>query len=200
MRSSKPSPVIPEPPWPLRRPRTSSGAAISSMRPARPTGPTAIGSCCRAATPRCCSTRCCISRDTTSRLTTSSSSGNGDRRHRDIPNAATPPGSRPPPARSARASAMRSGWRSPNGFSRQQYNRPGLEVVNHRTWVFASDGDMMEGVASEASSLAGHLQLGKLTVVYDDNRITIDGHHRHLVYRRCRHALRGVWLARAARR
>ncbi len=56
-----------------------------------------------------------------------------------------------------------------------QYNRPGLEVVNHRTWVFASDGDMMEGVASEASSLAGHLQLGKLTVIYDDNRITIDG-------------------------
>ena len=56
-----------------------------------------------------------------------------------------------------------------------QYNRPGLEIVNHRTWVFASDGDMMEGVASEASSLAGHLQLGKLTVVYDDNRITIDG-------------------------
>jgi transketolase len=52
----------------------------------------------------------------------------------------------------------------------------GDDVVNHRTWVIASDGDMMEGVGSEAASLAGHLQLGKLTVIYDDNHITIDGH------------------------
>lgn len=51
----------------------------------------------------------------------------------------------------------------------------GKDVVNHRTWVFASDGDMMEGVGHEAASLAGHLQLGKLTVIYDDNHITIDG-------------------------
>ncbi|MFL6297076.1 MAG: transketolase [Actinomycetes bacterium] len=56
-----------------------------------------------------------------------------------------------------------------------RYNRPGQELVNHRTWVFCGDGDMMEGVASEASSLAGHLRLGKLTLVYDDNHITIDG-------------------------
>jgi len=56
-----------------------------------------------------------------------------------------------------------------------QYNRPGAEIVNHRTWVLASDGDMMEGIASEAASLAGHLGLGKLNVIYDDNRITIDG-------------------------
>ncbi len=52
----------------------------------------------------------------------------------------------------------------------------GTDVVDHRTWVFASDGDMMEGVGHEAASLAGHLQLGKLTVIYDDNHITIDGH------------------------
>ena len=52
----------------------------------------------------------------------------------------------------------------------------GTDLVDHRTWVFASDGDMMEGVGSEAASLAGHLQLGKLTVIYDDNHITIDGH------------------------
>jgi transketolase len=56
-----------------------------------------------------------------------------------------------------------------------RYNRPGQELVDHRTWVFAGDGDMMEGVSAEASSLAGHLRLGKLTVLYDDNRITIDG-------------------------
>ncbi len=54
--------------------------------------------------------------------------------------------------------------------------RFGSDLVNHRTWVLASDGDMMEGVASEASSLAGHLGLGRLIVLYDDNRFTIDGH------------------------
>jgi transketolase len=58
----------------------------------------------------------------------------------------------------------------------KRFNRPGAEIVDHRTWVFASDGDMMEGVGSEAASLAGHLKLGKLTVLYDDNHITIDGH------------------------
>jgi len=56
-----------------------------------------------------------------------------------------------------------------------QYNRPGHEIVNHRTWALVSDGDLMEGVAAEAASLAGHLRLGKLTLIYDDNRITIDG-------------------------
>ncbi len=56
-----------------------------------------------------------------------------------------------------------------------RFNRPGHELVDHRTWVIASDGDMMEGVASEASSLAGHLRLGKLKVIYDSNHITIDG-------------------------
>lgn len=56
-----------------------------------------------------------------------------------------------------------------------QFNRPGHEIMDHRTWVIASDGDMMEGVQSEAASLAGHLGLGKLIVFYDDNDITLDG-------------------------
>ncbi len=60
-------------------------------------------------------------------------------------------------------------------FLAQRFNRPGHELVGHRTWVFASDGDLMEGVGSEAASLAGHLRLGHLNVVYDDNHITIDG-------------------------
>ncbi|MEO7916731.1 MAG: transketolase [Dokdonella sp.] len=54
-----------------------------------------------------------------------------------------------------------------------RYNRPGHKVVDHHTWVIASDGDLMEGVASEAASLAGHLQLGKLNCLYDDNRVTL---------------------------
>jgi transketolase len=57
----------------------------------------------------------------------------------------------------------------------EQFNRPELDVVDHRVWAFVSDGDLMEGVGSEAASLAGHLRLGKLTLIYDDNRITIDG-------------------------
>jgi transketolase len=60
-------------------------------------------------------------------------------------------------------------------FLADRFNRPGHQVVGHRTWAFVSDGDMMEGVASEASSLAGHLRLAKLTLIYDDNHITIDG-------------------------
>ncbi|MEM9596367.1 MAG: transketolase [Acidobacteriota bacterium] len=55
------------------------------------------------------------------------------------------------------------------------FNRPGFDVVDHTTWVLASDGDVMEGVAAEASSLAGHLGLGKLNVFYDANEISIDG-------------------------
>ncbi|MGY0652735.1 transketolase [Luteimonas sp. A537] len=54
-----------------------------------------------------------------------------------------------------------------------RYNRRGHVVVDHRTWVIASDGDLMEGVASEAASLAGHLKLGKLNVLYDDNSVTL---------------------------
>ncbi len=56
-----------------------------------------------------------------------------------------------------------------------RFNRDGFPLFDHRVWVFASDGDMMEGVASEASSLAGHLALDRLTVFYDDNSISIDG-------------------------
>jgi transketolase len=54
-----------------------------------------------------------------------------------------------------------------------RYNRDDHAVVDHQTWVLASDGDLMEGVASEAASLAGHLKLGKLTVLYDDNHVTL---------------------------
>ena len=53
------------------------------------------------------------------------------------------------------------------------YNRDGHTVIDHRTWVIAGDGDLMEGVASEAASLAGHLKLGKLVCLYDDNYVTL---------------------------
>jgi transketolase len=54
-----------------------------------------------------------------------------------------------------------------------RYNRAGFEIINHFTYGIVSDGDLMEGVASEAASLAGHLQLGKLIYLYDDNQVTL---------------------------
>jgi len=54
-----------------------------------------------------------------------------------------------------------------------RYNRPGHEVVDHHTYVLVGDGDLMEGVSSEAASLAGHLRLGKLICLYDNNHITL---------------------------
>ena len=56
-----------------------------------------------------------------------------------------------------------------------RYNRPGFDIVNHFTYAIVSDGDLMEGVAAEAASLAGHLKLGKLIYLYDNNRISLAG-------------------------
>ena len=56
-----------------------------------------------------------------------------------------------------------------------EFNRPGHAVIDHWTYVVCSDGDLQEGIASEAASLAGHLRLGKLVLFYDDNHIQLDG-------------------------
>ncbi len=61
-----------------------------------------------------------------------------------------------------------------------EFNRPGLELVDHRTWVFLGDGCMMEGVSHEACALAGTLGLGKLIAIYDDNGISIDSEKGHI--------------------
>ncbi len=80
--------------------------------------------------------------------------------------------SKPRPARSARASPTAVGMAL---AERLQAARFGDKIVDHHTYVLASDGDLMEGVSHEAIGLAGHLKLSKLIVLYDDNGITIDG-------------------------
>jgi transketolase len=60
-------------------------------------------------------------------------------------------------------------------FLAARFNRPGHELVNHFTYAILSDGDLMEGISHEAASLAGHLGLGKLICLYDDNHISIEG-------------------------
>ncbi len=57
----------------------------------------------------------------------------------------------------------------------ERFNRPGHQIVDHHTYTIASDGDMQEGVQSEAASIAGHLGLGRLTAFWDDNHISIEG-------------------------
>jgi len=57
----------------------------------------------------------------------------------------------------------------------ERFNRPGFEIFNYNVYAFCGDGDLMEGVASEAASLAGHLKLPNLCWIYDNNRVTLDG-------------------------
>ena len=75
------------------------------------------------------------------------------------------------------------------------YNRPGAEIVNHFTYGIVSDGDLMEGVSLEAASLAGHLKLGKLIYLYDDNHVTLWLEPRLTFTEDRARRLRGIWLA-----
>ena len=79
------------------------------------------------------------------------------------------------PGRWGRASPTAVGMAIAERSLAARFNQPGHELIDHYTYAIVSDGDLMEGVSSEAASLAGHLRLGKLIYLYDDNHITIDG-------------------------
>ena len=85
---------------------------------------------------------------------------------------------RPPPVRSARASPPASAWPSARRWLANRYNRPGFEIFDYNIYAVCGDGCLMEGVASEAASLAGHLGLDNLCWIYDNNHITIEGNTR----------------------
>jgi len=75
--------------------------------------------------------------------------------------------------------AMAVGMAMAERFLAARYNREGYDIMDHYTYCLCGDGDLMEGVAAEAASLAGHLQLGKLIVLYDSNDISLDGETKH---------------------
>ena len=102
-------------------------------------------------------------------------SGSGAAGPRGIPSTTSRPASRRRRARSVRASRTRSGSPSPRRIWRRATTARATRSIDHHTYVIASDGDLMEGVASEACSLAGHLALGKLIVLYDQNHISLSG-------------------------
>ena len=81
----------------------------------------------------------------------------------------------------------------------ERYNRPGFDIFDYHIYAVCGDGCLMEGVASEAASLAGHLGLDNLCWVYDNNHITIEGNTRHHIHGRRRGAISRLWLERLAR-
>ena len=102
-------------------------------------------------------------------------------------------------ARSARAWRRASEWPSPQKWLADRYNRPGFAIFDYDIYAVCGDGCLMEGVASEAASLAGHLGLDNLCWIYDNNHITIEGQHEPRLHRGRRHAVPRLRLERPAR-
>ena len=144
--------------------------------PERPrTGPAATASCSPAATRRCSCTRRCTSPATTSRSTRSSASASSTRPCAGHPEYGHVPGVETTTGPLGQGISTAVGMALGERMLAARFNRGDHTPIDNFTYFIASDGDMEEGIASEASSLAGHLGLGRLIGFYDDNHISIEG-------------------------
>jgi transketolase len=102
-------------------------------------------------------------------------SASGEAKRPATPSEATRPASKPQPGPLGQGFANGVGMAVAERILAARFNRPGHEIVNHFTYGIVSDGDLMEGISHEAASLAGHLGLGKIIYLYDDNHVSIEG-------------------------
>ena len=179
-------------PWRSRPWSTRSGIVCCVSTRRTRSGPTAIASCSPTAMHRCCcgrvlhltGTRAVNAEYETARQARGharrhqAASANSTARRRATPNTIGFRAWRPPPARSGRVSPTASAWPSPrSGLPRATTGR-GFDIFDFDIYAVCGDGCLMEGVASEAASLAGHLGLDNLCWIYDNNHITIEGNTR----------------------
>ena len=156
----------------LRAPGRADGHGADGLRAVDPppppradepgTGPTATGSCCRPATRRCSCTRCSTSPGYDVSLDDLKSFRQWGSITPGHPEYGLTPGVEATTGPLGQGLGNAVGMAIAERRLAAEFNRPGHDIVDHRTYVIASDGDLQEGVASEASSLAGHLRLGKL--------------------------------------
>ncbi len=188
--------------------------ATSASTPPTRSGPTATGSSCRRAMPRCCCTRLlhltgvkAVSKnyetlgepsvtldddqDGSASLTANAPA---------TPNIAGPRASRRPPGRSARGWPPASAWRSAASGWPRISTAPASDLFDFNVYAICGDGDMMEGISTEAASLAGHCKLSNLCWIYDNNHITIEGQTAPGLQRGRRHPVHRLGLERHPRR
>ena len=172
-------------------------APVPALRPGRSRiGRTATASCFPTATPRCCSTPCCswpASRRWTatasrwagrrSASTTSSSFRAAGQRLPGHPEYGHTTGVETTTGPLGQGVGNSVGMAIAERWLAARFNKPDAKLFDYNVYAICSDGDLMEGIASEAASLAGHLKLSNLCWIYDDNHITIEGYDRARLHR-----------------